>query len=83
MSTSLKEFSSQFPSLPLLPPIMTHEVWSEGNLGNITQVMPIDISIKPNIFEHVHIGVTCSPDEIKTYNHLFQELHDVFVWSYN
>ena len=51
---------------------MTHEVWSEGNLGNITQTMSIAISIRPGIIEHVHIGVTCSPNEIKTYTRMFQ-----------
>ena len=44
--------------------------------------MSIGIYIKPDIIEHVHIGVSCSPDEIKTYNCLFQEFRDVFVWSY-
>lgn len=77
MSTSFEESSSPFP-----PPTVTHEVWSKGNLGNITQTMPIDISIKPGIVEHVHIGVSCSPNEIKTYTHLFQEFYDVFAWSY-
>ena len=56
MSTCLKELSSQFPSLPLQVPIMTHEVWSEGNLGNITQKMPIDIFVKHGVIENIHIG---------------------------
>jgi len=51
-------------------------------MGNIIQTMPIDISIKPSIVENVHIGVTCSPDEIKLYTHLFPEFGDVFAWSY-
>ena len=34
-STTFEESSSPFPSLPLPPPIMTHEVWSEGNLGKL------------------------------------------------
>jgi len=77
MSTIFKDSSSPFPPLTI-----THEVWSEGNLGNITQTMPIDISIKPYVIEHIHIGVPCSPDEIKTYTHLFQGFHDLFAWSY-
>lgn len=72
MSTNLEEFSSPFHSLPLLPPITTHEVCSEKNLGNITQMMAIDIYIKPGIIEHIHIEVTCSLDEIKIYTRLFQ-----------
>ena len=51
-------------------------------MGNITQMMPIDISIKPGVIEHVHIGVSCYLDEIKTYTRLFQEFYDVFTWSY-
>jgi len=78
MSTVFEESSYPFP-----PPIVTHEVWSEGNLGNITQTMSIDISIRPGIVEHVHIRVSCSPDEIKTYTRLFQEFCDVFAWSYD
>lgn len=66
MSTIFEESSSPFP-----PPIVTHEVWSEGNLGNITQMISIAISIKPGVVEHVHIGVSCSLDEIKTYTRLF------------
>lgn len=81
MSTTFGESSSLFPSLPLSPPIIIHEVWLEGNLDSITQTMPIDISIKLGIVEHVHIGVSCSPNEIKTYTHLFQEFGDVFTWS--
>lgn len=74
MSTVFEKISSPFPPL-----IVTHEVWSEGNLGNITQTMPIEISIKTSIVEHIHIGVSCSPDDIKMYTPLFQEFHDVFV----
>ena len=51
-------------------------------MGNITPMMPIDISVKMGIVENFHIGVTCSPDEIKLYTHLFQEFSDVFAWSY-
>ena len=61
---------------------MTHEVWSEGNMGDITQIMPIYISIKPGVIENIHIGVSCSLEEIKLYTRLFQEFWDVFVWSY-
>ncbi|MCY6488341.1 hypothetical protein, partial [Actinobacillus pleuropneumoniae] len=72
MSTCLEKFSSWFLTQPLQKLIMTHESWLEGNMGNITQMMPIDISIKPGVIENVHIGVTCSPDEIKIYTRLFQ-----------
>lgn len=42
ISTAFEESSSFFP-----PPTITNEVWTEGNLGNITQTILIDISIKP------------------------------------
>eukprot|EP00253_Pinus_taeda_P029891 PITA_29891 len=67
---------------PLQTPIQIHQVSSEGNMGNITQTQPIDISIKPGIVEHIHVGVTCTPKEIQLYPSLFCEFHDVFAWSY-
>jgi hypothetical protein len=63
-------------------PESTHDVFSEGNLSNISPTIPLDISIKPGIVENVHIGASCSPDEIVTYKSLFKEFCDVFAWSY-
>jgi hypothetical protein len=63
-------------------PATTHDVFAEGNLSNISPTIPIDISIKPGIIENVHIGASCSPDEIVTYTSLFKEFHDIFAWSY-
>jgi hypothetical protein len=60
----------------------THDVFYEGNLSNISPTIPLDISIKPGIVENVHIGASCSPDEIVTYKSLFKEFRDVFTWSY-
>jgi hypothetical protein len=60
----------------------TRDVLYEGKLGNISPTIPLDISIKPGIVENVHIGASCSPDEIQTYKALFQEFHDLFAWSY-
>lgn len=51
-------------------------------MGNITQTQPIDISVKPRIIEHIHIGVTCTPEEVQHYTALFHEFLDVFAWSY-
>lgn len=62
--------------------IKVHEVFSEGNMGNIMQTISIDISIKPGIVKHIHIGVTCTPEEIQLYTDLFREFRDVFAWSY-
>jgi hypothetical protein len=60
----------------------THDVFFEGNLRNISPTIPLDISIKPGIVKNVHIGASCSPDEIVTYKSLFKEFCDVFTWSY-
>jgi hypothetical protein len=54
----------------------------EGNLSNISPTIPLDISIKPGVVENVHIGASCSHDEVVTYKSLFQEFCDVFAWSY-
>ena len=37
-------------------PILLQGVDSEGNMCNITQTTPIDISVKPKTIEQVHIG---------------------------
>ena len=37
---------------------------SELNLGNISKTIPLDISVKPGIIENVHIGASCTDDEI-------------------
>jgi hypothetical protein len=60
----------------------TRDVFAEGNLSNISPTIPIDISVKPGIVENVHIGGSCSPDEIVTYTSLFKEFRDIFAWSY-
>jgi hypothetical protein len=63
-------------------PESAHDVFVEGNLRNISPTIPIDISIKPGIVENVHIGASCSSDEIVTYTSLFKEFCDIFTWSY-
>jgi hypothetical protein len=63
-------------------PRSAHDVFSKGNLSNISPTIPIDISITPGIVENVHIGASCSYDEIVTYTSLFKEFHDIFAWSY-
>jgi hypothetical protein len=63
-------------------PRSAHDVFVEGNLSNISPTIPIDISVKPGIVENVHIGASCSPDEIVTYTSLFKEFCDIFAWSY-
>jgi hypothetical protein len=63
-------------------PTSTHDVFSEGNLSNILPTIPLDISVKPRIVKNVHIGASCSSDEIITYTSLFKEFRDIFAWSY-
>jgi hypothetical protein len=60
----------------------THNVFSEGNLRNISPTIPLDISIKPGIVKNFHIGASCSSDEVVTYTSLFKEFCDIFAWSY-
>lgn len=45
--------------------------YAKGNMVNISQSIPINISNKPNIIENVFIGVDFSPEEIETYTTLF------------
>lgn len=46
------------------------------------QTMSIDISVKLGVVENIHIGVTCSLEEIKIYTSLFREFRDMFAWLY-
>lgn len=45
--------------------ISIHEVNSKKNLTNIEETILLDISIKPEVIENVHIDASCSPIEIK------------------
>ena len=69
--TCLEWFDPHLPSQPLQTPIQIYQVSSEGNMENITQTQSIDIYVKPGIVEHIHVGVTCTPDEIQRYTDLF------------
>ena len=55
---------------------------SEGNMCNVTQTIPIDISMKHGVVKHIHIGQNCSTSEIEIYMSLFKEFEDFFSWSY-
>jgi hypothetical protein len=59
-----------------------HDVFSEGNLRNISPTIPLDISVKTGIVENVHIGASRSSDKVVTYTFLFKEFRDIFAWSY-
>ena len=55
---------------------------SEGNMGNISKTMLIDISVKTGIMENIQIGADCNPEEIARFTSLFKEFCDVLAWSY-
>jgi hypothetical protein len=80
-----KDISSIFPSdivdSPQYP-ILTQDTISEGNLGNISSTITIDISIKEGIVENIHLGANCSAEEVENYTALFKEFHDIFTWIY-
>ena len=54
-------------------PILLQDFEFEGNLYNITKMVPIDISVKYGTIEHVHIGQNYSIDETEEYKALFKE----------
>ena len=84
-SSGSHDFASLFPTdIVNIPqsPILLQDIDYEGNLCNITQMNPIDISAKPDVIEHVHVGKNCSKDESEAYKALFKEFHDIFSWSY-
>ena len=45
-------------------PILIHDVLSKGNFKNIFVTMPINISIYHEVVISIHIGASCSSDEI-------------------
>ena len=42
-------------------PIMIHDVIFKGNLGNISNTIPINILVKPGVVENILIGAYYSP----------------------
>lgn len=53
-------------------PILIHDVLSEGNMGNITKKIPINILVKLGIVENIHIAKNHAPEEVTTFNTLFK-----------
>jgi hypothetical protein len=56
----------------LFNPLAMHKIYAEGNMVNIAEMIPIDISKTPGIIENVFIGEDCSPEDIKVYTELFK-----------
>ena len=74
-SSGSHDFTSLFPTdivNVLQSPILLQDTNSEGNLCNITQMNPIDISAKPDVIEHIHVGQNCSKYESEAYKALFK-----------
>jgi hypothetical protein len=70
-----KDISSIFPIDIVETPqylILTQDTISEGNLGNISQTISVDISTKQGIVENIQLGANCSNAEIETYTALFK-----------
>ena len=55
----------------------------EGNMGNLSKTLLIDISVQTGIVENIQIGADCNPEEIASFTSLFKEFCDVFAWSYD
>jgi hypothetical protein len=62
--------------------LATHKIYAEGNMKNIADTIPIDISKTPGVIESIFIEADCLPEDIKVYTELFREFRDVFAWSY-
>jgi hypothetical protein len=63
-------------------PILTQDTFSEGNMGNTSPTITIDISVKEGVVENINLGANCTLDEVASYTALFQEFRNVFAWSY-
>jgi hypothetical protein len=53
-------------------PILTEDTIFEGNLGNISDTVTVEIFIKEGIVENIQLGVNCSTKEVETYTALFK-----------
>ena len=63
-------------------PILTQDTFSEGNMGNISTTITIDISVMEGAVENINLGANCTSKEVVSYTALFKEFRDVFAWSY-
>jgi hypothetical protein len=53
-------------------PLAKNDVYAEGNMENILETIPINISRTNDVVENVFIGAGCSQDEIHQYMMLFK-----------
>lgn len=73
-----------FETPEIIPSIYTtiQTLDSEGNMGNLSKTMIIDISVKTDIVENIQIGVDCNPKEIVSFTYLLKDFYNVFAWSW-
>ena len=76
-----REIISKKIGSPMVPLSSPGQI-AEGNMDNLSPMIPINISRDPGKIENVYIREGCSLDEIKEYTDLFKEFHDIFAWSY-
>ena len=67
------------PMVPLSSPGQM----ADGNMENISSMIPINISLYPSRIENVYIEAECSHAEILENTELFKEFHDIFPWCYD
>ena len=60
-------------------PVLIHNVEFEGNMTNIMNTTPFDISVKLELVENIHLVQNCSSSEIESYTTLFKEFRYVFA----
>lgn len=63
--------------------IPTLDAFEEGNISNISPTVKVNIYVKPCIVKEILLGISCSPDEVASYEALFQKNRDIFAWSYS
>ena len=83
-SEAIKTEIPSFDQPEMVPSAYTtiQTIDSEGNMGNISKTMLIDISVKTGIVENIQIGEDCNPEEIARFTSIFKEFRDVFAWSH-
>ena len=51
-------------------------------MANISPTIKINISTNLEVVEEIMLGASYSLEEVASYKALFQELCDIFAWSY-
>ena len=73
-----REILSQRVGSPVVP-LSSPGPMVDGNMANISSMIPINISCNPGTIENVYIGADCSHAEILEYNELFKEFRDILL----